>query len=150
MKKLLKVTLSLGLATLLGTSTVLAQETAPPSSFDTKTHDRKEMHAQKFAEASKRLNLTAEQQTKIKAIMEQNKAEMKALREANKDKSKDEKRALMMAQLKKTDAQITPVLDAKQQEIYKQMKAEKKKEMQKKREEHMKEKAEMDEYMGIF
>jgi hypothetical protein len=46
---------------------------------------------------------------------------MKALREANKDKPKEEKRKLMVAQLKKLDGQIVAVLDAKQQETYKQM-----------------------------
>lgn len=149
MNNVLKVTFGLGLAVLLGTTTLFAQETAPVNK-ETKMAERKEMHEKKFTEASKRLNLTAEQQTKIKAILQQNKTEMKTLQEANKDKTPAEKRTLMITQLKKADAQITPLLDAKQLETYKQMKAEKRSEMQKKREERMKDKAEMDEYMGVF
>jgi protein CpxP len=145
MNKILKAALCLGLVTMLGTSNTFAQDKHKDHN-DGKMAERKEMHEKKFAEASKRLNLTADQQEKIKAVMVQNKTEMKVLREANKDKTKEEKRAAMIGQLKKLDGQITAVLDAKQLATYKQMKAEKKSEMKKKREE----KAEMDEYLGVF
>jgi len=104
----------------------------------------KEKREQRFAEASKKLNLTADQQTKIKAILEKNKEEMKALREANKTKTKEERRKVMVEQVKKTDAQIIGVLDAKQQAIYQQMKSDRKEEMKKKKAEH----EEMQEELG--
>jgi Spy/CpxP family protein refolding chaperone len=85
-----------------------------------------------------RLNLTAEQQTKLKSLREQNRTEMKALRDANKDKTKEAKRKAMQEQMRKMDAQVMAILDSKQQELYKQMKAEKKGEIKKNRQEKMK------------
>src|SRR5687768_17146192 len=143
MKRFLKLTMALTVATILSTS-AFAQTT--PS----KTNDHKAHREQKFKEATKRLNLSADQEQKLKGILATNKAEMKAIREANKDASKDEKRALMIGQFKKLDGQITAMLDAKQIETYKLMKEEKKKEMQQKREAKMKEKEEMEDYQGIF
>lgn len=115
-----------------------------------KNDDRKAKHEAKFKAAVAKLNLTDEQQAKLKTVLQQNKTEMKALREANKNKTKDEKRQAMMDQLKKADAQISAILDPKQMEIYKQMKEEKKAEMKKKREEHMKMREEIEGEEGIF
>ena len=143
MKRFVSVTMALLVATILSTS-AFAQH--PRHNSD----DHKAKREQKFAEASKRLNLSADQQQKLKGIMAANKEEMKALREAKKNASKDEKRAAMIGQFKKLDGQITAMLDAKQLEIYKQMKEEKKKEMQEKRAAKMKEKQEMEEYQPIF
>ena len=115
-----------------------------------KNEDRKAKHEQRFKAAAEKLKLTAEQQTKLKAVLLQNRTEMKTLRETNKDKAKDEKRKLMMEQLKKADGQISAILDSKQLELYKQMKEEKKASMKKKREEHMKMREEMEAEEGIF
>jgi hypothetical protein len=115
-----------------------------------KNEDRKAKHEQKFKAAAAKLNLTDEQQAKLKEVLQQNKTEMKAMREANKDKAKPEKRKLMLDQLKKADGQIMAILDSKQQELYKQMKEEKKAEMKKKREEHQKMQEEMEGEVGIF
>ncbi|MES2558833.1 MAG: hypothetical protein V4590_03780 [Bacteroidota bacterium] len=123
----------------------------PALAQDAKNNDnRKAKHEQRFKAASERLNLTTDQQAKLKAVLKQNKTEMKTLREANKDKAKDEKRKVMIAQMKKADGQVSAILDSKQQEIYKQMKEEKKAEMKKKREEHMKMKEELEGEEGIF
>jgi protein CpxP len=131
MKTLIKSLKVLALmAVLISGTQAFAQEKADKRQH---TEMSKEKRAKRFEEASKKLNLTADQQTKIKALLEKNKEEMKALREANKDKPKEEKRKLMVAQLKKLDGQIVAVLDAKQQETYKQMRAEKKAEMKKKK-----------------
>lgn len=143
MKRLVRLTMALLIATIFGT-VAFAQH--PQHNSD----DHKAQREQKFAEASKRLNLSADQQKKLKEILEANKAEMKTLKEANKDASRDEKKKVMIAQLKKLDGQITAVLDAKQIETYKQMKAEKRKEMREKREAKMKEKEEMEDYQPIF
>lgn len=115
-----------------------------------KNEDRKAKHEQKFKAAVAKLNLTDEQQAKLKELLQQHKLEMKALREANKDKTKPEKRKVMLDQLKKADGQIMAILDSKQQELYKQMKEEKKAEMKKKREEHQKMQEEMEGEVGIF
>jgi hypothetical protein len=98
----------------------------------------KSQQEQKFQMAVGRLNLTAEQQTKLKSLREQNRTEMKALRDANKDKTKEAKRKAMQEQMRKMDAQVMAILDSKQQELYKQMKAEKKGEIKKNRQEKMK------------
>lgn len=117
----------------------------------TKKHaEHKEKRAARFEEMSKKLNLTSDQQTKIKEIMTQNRNEMKALKEANKDKAKEEKRKVMLAQLKKADGQVNDVLDAKQKELYKQLKAERKKEMKEKRKERIKDQEELEDYQGIL
>lgn len=77
-------------------------------------------------ELSARLSLRPEQQARLKDIMKQNREEMKALRESKKDAPKEEKRTAMIAQMKKADENINAILDTKQQELYKQYKAEKK------------------------
>jgi Spy/CpxP family protein refolding chaperone len=110
--------------------------------------ERKEQHDERFAEASKKLNLTPEQQTKIKDIMQQSRKSMKEFREANKDKAKEEKRTAMMSEMKKKDASITAVLDSKQQAIYKQMKADRKEEMKKRRADKVKMEDDMGDYGG--
>lgn len=137
MKKFLRLTMVLMTATIMSTS-AFAQTTP------TKSNPHKTENEQKFAAASKRLNLTADQETKMKEILATNKAEMKALKEANKDASKEEKRAAMIEQLKKMDGQITAILDAKQIETYNKMKAEKKKELKKKQKSKKKEKEKED------
>jgi periplasmic protein CpxP/Spy len=139
--------------TLLNIATLLAFVISTQFSFaqqapkkDHNKHDRK----QQFEEVSKKLNLTADQQTHIKAIMKQNHEAMKTLREANKSKAKEEQRKAMLEQMKKADGQINDVLDAQQKEAYKQLKAERKAAMQQKRKDKMKEREEMEEYQGIL
>jgi Spy/CpxP family protein refolding chaperone len=143
--KTLTKTLVLILAGFLCTQNIFAQQANIPDQSK-----RKAQHEQKFKVAAEKLNLTADQQTKLKALLEQNRAEMKALREANKEKPKEEKRKAMLEQMKKMDTQVSAILDSKQQELYKQMKAEKRAEMKKKREERMKMHEEMEGEEGIF
>ena len=131
------------LVAFLGMQSVSAQDSK-------RSEDRKAQHEQKFKAVAEKLNLTADQQTKLKSVLMQRKTDMKALREANKDKPKEEKRKVMLDQLKKFDGQISSILDAKQLELYKQMKADKKAEMKKKREEHMKMLEEMEGEEGLF
>jgi Spy/CpxP family protein refolding chaperone len=112
----------------------------------------KEQREQRFQEASKRLGLTSDQQSKIRTILDNSRAEMKAAREANKTKeiSREAKREAMLEHMKKTDAQIKAVLDTKQQGIYEQMKAEKRAALKQKREEHMKQQDDLDGAVNVF
>jgi Spy/CpxP family protein refolding chaperone len=87
-----------------------------------------------FAKVSKRLNLTAEQQAKLKDIIKQNHAEMKALREAIKDSSKEEKRKALVAQRQKNDERVKQILNEQQKDEYNKIKAERKLEIKKHRE----------------
>jgi periplasmic protein CpxP/Spy len=146
MNKLVKLGMALGVATILHSTTAFAQKSSPKHNKE----NHQEMRAQRFTEASKRLNLTDDQQAKIKELLSTNKSEMKALREKNKAASKDEKRAAMMAQLKKLDTQISEVLTGDQQKEYAKMKEERKEAMKAKRAEKMRENEEMEEYQGIF
>ena len=123
----------LAIALLLCFQTVSAQQRKKQERGSEKSQQE-----QKFQMAVGRLNLTAEQQTKLKSLREQNRTEMKALRDANKDKTKEAKRKAMQEQMRKMDAQVMAILDSKQQELYKQMKAEKKGEIKKNRQEKMK------------
>jgi periplasmic protein CpxP/Spy len=125
-------------ALMLAVLVVSGTQTFAQKKADKRHEINKEKREQHFAEASKRLNLTADQQTKIRAIVEQNKEESKALFKANKDKSKDEKRKVMVEQRRKFDSKIIAVLDEKQKAIYGQMKEEKKAKMQEKKAERQK------------
>ena len=89
-----------------------------------------------FAKVSKRLNLTAEQQTKLKVIMKQNHDEMKALKESIKNATKEEKRKAVVAQMQKNDERVKQVLNEKQKTEYDKMKAEHKAGMRTYREAH--------------
>jgi Spy/CpxP family protein refolding chaperone len=87
-----------------------------------------------FAKVSKRLNLTAEQQTKLKVIMKQNHDEMKALKESIKNATKEEKRKAVVAQMQKNDERVKQVLNEQQKVEYDKIKAERRAEMKKHRE----------------
>ena len=106
--------------------------------------NRKEMAEKRFKELSDRLQLTPDQQAKLKVIAKENRIEMKQLREAKKDAPKEERRAAMVAQLKKANNQVNAILTPKQQELYKQYKAEKKTEKENKMKEKHLEKEELE------
>lgn len=96
---------------------------------------QKHMHRDSaFAKVSKRLDLSAEQQTKLKDIVKQNHAEMKAIREANKSATKEEKRKAVVAQMQKNDERVKQVLNEQQKAEYEKIKAERKEEMKMHRE----------------
>ena len=118
-------------ALFFSSSQVKAQQVQDPQMME----KRREMAEQRFKEFSDMLALNADQQVKIKAIIKQNRMEMKQIREAQKDAPKEERRSAMTAQLKKSNDQINTILDPHQQELYKQYKADKKAERQKKMQE---------------
>ncbi len=98
-----------------------------------KKHEHKMNRDSAFAKISTRLQLTADQQTKLKEIRKQNQTEMKAVKEANKTASKDDKRKAIVAQFQKNDSRIKQVLNETQKVEYDKIKAEKKAEMKKRR-----------------
>jgi Spy/CpxP family protein refolding chaperone len=89
-----------------------------------------------FAKMSKRLNLSSNQETKLKVIVKQNHDEMRALKESIKNATKEEKRKAVVAQMQKNDERIKQVLNEKQKTEYDKMKAEHKARMRKYREAH--------------
>lgn len=101
---------------------------------DNQQHEKFDKRLQDF---SKRLNLTADQQNRVKDIMKQTRVEAKTIIKTYSNKEERKPKMLELAQ--KTDGQIMGLLDPKQQEIYKQIKAERKE----KRQEKMKEQKEM-------
>jgi hypothetical protein len=105
---------------------------------------RKEIAEKRFNDLSERLQLTLDQQTKLKAIAKENRLEMKQLHEGKKDAPKEERRAAMDTQLKKANAQISAILAPQQQELFIKYKAEMKKEREKKWKERNQEKEEME------
>ena len=105
---------------------------------------RRELAEQRFKEISDRLQLSPEQQVKLKEIAKENRAEMKQLRETKKDAPKEERRAAMIVQLKKVNDQINAMLTPKQQELFTQYKAEKKANRQKKMKERQSEHEELE------
>jgi uncharacterized membrane protein YdfJ with MMPL/SSD domain len=89
-----------------------------------------------FAKMSKRLNLSANQEIKLKVIVKQNHDEMKALKASIKNVTKEEKRKTVVAQMQKNDERVKQVLNEQQKTEYDKMKAEHMAEMRKNREAH--------------
>ena len=101
---------------------------------DNQQHEKFEKRLNEF---SKRLSLTTDQENKVRDIMKQTRVEAKTIIKTYSNKEERKPKMLELAQ--KTDGQIMGLLDPKQQEIYKQIKAERKE----KRQEKMKEQKEM-------
>lgn len=120
----------LAVAALLVLSTgVYAQDAQKPQASAERQHN-----GERLKQLSERLKLTSEQQTKLKAVMHQNRDEMKKVREANKGADKDVRRKAMMAQMQKNDASIKALLNEEQQKEYAKWKEEKKAEMKARKE----------------
>lgn len=119
-------------ATLL--ATIMAFSTASFAQKAKANGQHKEKMEQHIKEFSTRLNLSADQETRIREIMKQSRTEMRTMRESKKDAPKEEKRTAMKDLKKKTDEKIKAVLDPKQQELYKQYKEEKRQERKNKME----------------
>ena len=130
MKTAIKL-LALAFVMLIGTAS-FAQKPKPKQQTQHK-HMNKDSA---FAKVSKRLNLTAEQQTKLKVIMKQNHDEMKALKASIKNATKEEKRKAVVAQMQKNDERVKQVLNEQKKTEYDKIKAEHKAEMRKNRETH--------------
>lgn len=92
-----------------------------------------ERGAKRLEQLQSRLNLTAEQTTKIKAILETARNEAKAEREKA-GENKEAFRSSMKDRMQKTDAQIQTVLNADQKLKYAEIKAEMKEKRQERRE----------------
>lgn len=93
---------------------------------------RKEMKA-KGLELKEKLNLSPEQQTKIKEIRKRHHEDVKAKLLANPKATKEEKRKMMRTAMESADAEIFAILNADQQTIYKQEKEKRKAERMEKR-----------------
>lgn len=86
---------------------------------------------QRVEHMSKKLNLNADQQIKLKAILTKSREDAIVIRKEN--TTQETRRPKMLELVKSTDQQISSMLDAKQLELYKQHKAERKKELKGKR-----------------
>lgn len=118
MKKIFLATLLIG-----STGMIMAQQT-PDKSADMKAkkEKREKMHEDHFNKMKTELNLTPDQEQKIKALHEQNKQEMKQNHEVMKAKM-DAKREQNDAQMKQI---LTPEQYTKWQALKEKRKAEKK------------------------
>lgn len=83
-----------------------------------KQHERFDARLKELTDT---LHLTSDQQSKVKDIMKQTRAEAKTIIQNN--QTKEDRRPNMMDLAKRTDSQINALLDPKQQEIYKNYKA---------------------------
>jgi periplasmic protein CpxP/Spy len=83
---------------------------------------------------TERLALTADQQTGVKAVLEQQSTQMKALRQKSDDADSDEARQAQMAQMKQirdeSDTKINALLDDSQKKIFASMLAQRKARME--------------------
>lgn len=86
---------------------------------------------QRVEHLSKTLNLNADQQLKLIAILTKSREDALVIRKDN--TTQETRRPKMLELAKSTDQQISSMLDAKQLELYKQHKAERKKELKEKR-----------------
>ncbi|MBW7846007.1 MAG: hypothetical protein H3C45_10280 [Bacteroidia bacterium] len=103
----------------ISTTVVFAQTTPKNNS------EKRENLKQEHAEMQERLQLTPEQQEKIKEIRKNNQAEMKAIKEANKNADKATQREAMLKQKEKNNEQIKSVLNETQKAEFDKIKAEK-------------------------
>jgi protein CpxP len=78
--------------------------------------------AQRTAELTKKLNLTADQQAKVQSLVEAQRSQMESARQDNSSAQQD-RRAKMMDIRKGTDTQIRAVLDSNQQKKWDDMQA---------------------------
>ena len=78
--------------------------------------------AQRTAELTKRLNLTSDQQAKVKAALESQRSQMESLHQDS-SLSQDDRHAKMMDIHKSTSEQIRGTLDATQQKKWDEMEA---------------------------
>ncbi|MFZ0798701.1 MAG: hypothetical protein WCA13_01730 [Terriglobales bacterium] len=78
--------------------------------------------AQRAAELTKKLNLTADQQTKVQDILQSEHSQIETLRQDS-SMSQQDRRAKMMDIHKTTDTQIRALLDSTQQKKWDQMQA---------------------------
>lgn len=108
--------------------------------------------AQQFQQTVARLKLSQEQEKQMRLIMKESRNEIKALKEANKNKPKDEQKKIMTEQLQKTDTKVNAILTEEQKVVWKQIKQEHKVQMKQKREQHQQHKGatEMDEIESIL
>lgn len=86
---------------------------------------------QRVEHLGKKLNLNAEQQGKLKTILTKTREDALVIRKEN--TTPETRRPKMLELVKSTDQQINGILDPKQQELYKQHKADRKKELKKQR-----------------
>jgi Spy/CpxP family protein refolding chaperone len=85
--------------------------------------------AQRTKELAKRLNLTADQQTKVQDALQSQRSQMESLH-SDTSLSQDDRRAKMMDIRKGTDAQIRGILDSTQQKKWDEMQAKREQRMQ--------------------
>ncbi|HEX4783923.1 MAG TPA: hypothetical protein VH350_06245 [Candidatus Sulfotelmatobacter sp.] len=85
--------------------------------------------AARTKELAKRLNLTADQQTKVQEALQSQHSQMESLRQDT-SLSQEDRRAKMMDIHKSTDEQIRGVLDATQQKKWDEMQAKREQRMQ--------------------
>jgi periplasmic protein CpxP/Spy len=78
--------------------------------------------AQRTQELTKKLNLTADQQTKVQDILQSERTQMDSLRKDSAG-SQDDRRSKMMDIHKNSDAQIRTILDSTQQKKWDEMQA---------------------------
>jgi periplasmic protein CpxP/Spy len=78
--------------------------------------------AQRTQELTKKLKLTADQQTKVQEIFQTQHSQMESLRQDS-ALSQDDRRSKMMDMRKSTDAQVRAILDSNQQKKWDEMQA---------------------------
>jgi len=104
------------------TSTLKAQAKKP-------TKAQVEKRDSLFRAMSKRLELTSEQEVKMKEILRQNQKDLKVIKEQVKNQPKAEKKKALMAQLNTNEQKINAILNPKQQAEFKLIRNEFKEEL---------------------
>jgi Spy/CpxP family protein refolding chaperone len=120
-----KFLLCLAGAALLATSALRADDGAappPPPPDQPAHHGRREDMLARFNQMVKDLDLTADQQTKVQAILKQSAESIKALRDDT-ALSREDRRSKLMALRKSTEQQIHALLTPEQQAKAKELRA---------------------------
>jgi periplasmic protein CpxP/Spy len=97
-------------------------QSAPPAQENGGRHHGPPDPARRTAELTKKLNLTADQQTKVQAALQSEHSQMESLHQDS-SLSQQDRRAKMMDIRQTTDSQIRAVLDSNQQKKWDEMQA---------------------------
>jgi periplasmic protein CpxP/Spy len=108
-----------------GATLALAQDSSPnnqPAQANGGWHHGPPDPAQRTQELTKKLNLTADQQTKVQSLLESEHSQMETLHQDS-SLSQQDRRSKMMDIHKTTDTQIRALLDPDQQKTWDKMQA---------------------------
>lgn len=108
------------------------EQQAPPAQGNGRWHHGQPDPAMRTQELTKKLKLTADQQTKVQEVLQTEKTQMESLRQDT-SSSQQDRHAKMMGVRETSDGQIRSLLDSTQQKKWDEMQAKRERRMENRR-----------------